>query len=217
MQRRNRHWLKGAMLATTFERSADTGLKLELFLPEKADAAGSVTLMKHRFELPGEGPRSMCQLERVTSPTGSQTGSSRLLKRIGELFGDRELHRQVCEFVIPNSVMAEFNYLGFEIQQLDESGQVLPSHMQVGRHSPDSIHLQVHRNKLKFRTLGTSTLLLLLTRKQANDRLESIGQKFGLFDRDDEASTDTLGNLLFSIISGDDSPLLTDFLEDDDA
>lgn len=205
--------LTGAMIATTFERGPAKRQKLELLLPDKKEVAVAVTLMKHRFELPLEGQTSPLQIEPVTTTTCSQIGSSKLHNRVHELFGDKALHPHVCEIIIPESAFPEFAYIGFDIRQLDGSAVALPSFTKEERRLPDTIHLEVHRNKFKFRKLGTPTLLLLLTRKQASERLVSIAQKYGLFDRDDEASHNMLGNLLFTVISGDDGPALTESLE----
>ncbi|MDX1968850.1 MAG: hypothetical protein SFV23_16870 [Planctomycetaceae bacterium] len=56
------------------------------------------------------------------------------------------------------------------------------------------------------------TAFWLLTRSQAERRLMAVAHDQGLFDRDDDESSDTLTKLTFAIYSGLDSPVLTERL-----
>jgi hypothetical protein len=73
------------------------------------------------------------------------------------------------------------------------------------------MYLEFRKRRLRSQNSRKKPLLsFLLTREQADQRICRIGEKFGLFERDDEAACNALTNLYLSILSGGDTPLLTE-------
>lgn len=212
-------WLSGAAQFTVTEQATKIILTVILWLREPDTVDVQVCLLdRHRFE-----PRS---------PVGSRKGrpaqtakvdvatpairkcDGQVLRGLG---GDR-LFRGVCRLEFPKLALQKSSYLGFEIQRRGSPQSPAPARS-VDRVNGkrDEIYLEIGKKQLDMgRQKAPLPLRWLLTHRGANSRFMAIAEKLGLFDLDDETATDALTNLLLAVYSGDDGPLLTEFLEDND-
>ncbi len=218
MTRRNPSGLFGALIVTTVVQAAKLGWKLDWLTRSRGKAAVSFRFLdRHRFELSGVGETVPVRLAAETTDVAGMGLRCALLRRAQEVLSGAILHRSTCDLWLPDSVPPQTAYFGIHFRQPDLLGEPLDCREDAaGDRSPNNVYLEVHRRTLALGRHGTRSLFFVTTRQQANDRIESIAKQYGIFDRNDEASTDALMNLMFAIIGGGDIPPLTDWQENDD-
>ena len=170
-------------------------------------------LDRYRFELSGACGTAPVRLRAETTEVAGMGPRCALVRRAEEVLGSGPWHRSTCELWLPESAVPPADYYGIHYVPC---GVMTDMKNGSGDRAPESVYLEVHRNRLPLDKPGTRALFFVATWQQANDRIVSIAQRYGFFERDDEASTDALTNLKFAIIGGGDIPPLTDWQEHDD-
>ncbi len=204
-------WIKGAMILALVQEGPDKVLMLNVYMPHAGDVTVTIQVL--------DSQRSpLCDLNgvavkpvRVVATATDVTASPALERRVREVIGDIPLHRTACTLSIPGWLSPAASFLQIEVEQ--PTGNVDAELLTVKK-PEDRICLEIPKRTLS--KVGCSTLHFLSTRKQANYRIEQIARKYGLFKRNDDATNEALVNLVFAFLSGADSPLITEHLEDED-
>lgn len=206
----NRPWLTAGGIATPIQHGPDKALKLDLYMPRHGNV-----------KVTGRGLDSdrtpMCDLKgNAAEPVIAQASAipaaeplAAHVSRIREVFGPTPLYRTTCTISLADFLPPAAAFVQFEIMQPVAETADAPA----TKKPEDRIVLEIPRRALS--KVGKPMMFWLLTRGQANNRIEAIARKHGLFDRDDDAANDALVKLVFDILSGADGPLLTESLEDD--
>jgi len=185
-------------------------LKLDLYLPQPGNVKVAYRgLDSHRSppcDLKGKAVEPVIVMA-TEMPNAKPLA---LESRIRKVLGKTPLYRTSCTLAIPNFQSAALAFVQLEIEQTVAETPGAPA----SKKPEDRIILEIPKRTLG--KVGSPNLRWLLTRENANARIEEIARKYGLFYRDDDATNDALVNLIYAILSGADSPLLTEPIEEDD-
>lgn len=198
-------WLTGTLITTPIQHGPDKALKLELYMPRhgnvRVTGRGLDSDRTPMSDLKGKAAEPVIALADAMPAAEPLAHES----RIPEILGPTPLYRTTCTLAIPSVLLPAWAFFQLEVAETADSS--------ASKSPEDRIILEIPKRALS--KIDKPALFWLLTRKQANDRIESIARKHGLFNRDDDATNDALVKLVFDILSGVDSPLLTESLEDD--
>jgi hypothetical protein len=214
MTRRSPSWLTGALILTN---DSEKKLTLELLLPLPGKSMVSVRFLdRYRFELCENNYAARCRIERTMSAVGATDNSCELILRAQKVLGIDMLHRSACEIHLPDSILQQSSYIGFSIRPsnvppTDPADATEP----IQESAQDRCYLEIHRSKLATGTDGVRSLFFLMTHQQRNDRFLSIAETCDLLTRTDEATTEAMEMVMFTLLSGIDCPLVTEPLEDE--
>ena len=199
----------GAVIVIPVQIGPDKALKLDIFLPSQ----GNVKVTDRGLDSDRTPP---CDLNGKAIEPGIVVATAmpeaeplELESRIQEVI-ETPLYRTTCVLAVPNFMSSGVEFVQFEFEQSDAKA----ADNTAMKKPEDRIRLEISKRTLN--KVGKPILYWLLTDEQGNDRLETIARKHGLFDRDDDATNETLVKIFCAIRSGADTPLLTEPIEEED-